>query len=337
MKLIALVATAATTVTARRVITPAPGFINEQGGYWADQSSDQSVQRPQQGQPPQIQPPHSTQAPQPDNRQCCRDIKWTQFGGDIVWLKHNGQTYDAMPVYEMTWNDEKTFMWWNPVGAPDNRPQKAVQGYWVISTEVGGSDGISGDEGYRNCPDRSVFPGNEDGKNTFECESPPPPVKSCDDVKNQSHIFLQTKSSLLGSLTCRVSDLMSQVVSTQLEHFLVKYDHDTQQYLRDGYYNMVQGWKDMADSSTCGFRSTVPNKPGFIGNCLTMCLEIRDSDSDSAFRSVLTTFDTFFRDRFPVWQCKYHSELMKFQKYRFTFFNINLSCNKSPSMVKNHL
>ena len=250
MKLIALVATAATTVTARRVITPAPGFINEQGGYWADQSSDQSVQRPQQGQPPQIQPPHSTQAPQPDNRQCCRDIKWTQFGGDIVWLKHNGQTYDAMPVYEMTWNDEQQFMWWNPVGAPDNRPQKAVQGYWVISTEVGGSDGISGDEGYRNCPDRSVFPGTEDGKNTFECASPPQPVKTCDDVKNQSHIFLQTKVSLLGALTCRMSDLMSQVVSTQLEHFLVKYDHDTQQYLRDGYYNMVQGWKDMAESNT---------------------------------------------------------------------------------------
>ena len=46
MKLIALAATAATTVSARRVNTPAPGFINEQGGYWADQSSDQSVQRP---------------------------------------------------------------------------------------------------------------------------------------------------------------------------------------------------------------------------------------------------------------------------------------------------
>ena len=318
MKLIALVAAAATTVTARRVITPAPGFINEQGGYWADQSSDQSVQRPQQGQPPQIQPPHSTQAPQPDNRQCCRDIKWTQFGGDIVWLKYNGQTYDAMPVYEMTWNDEQTFMWWNPVGAPDNRPQKAVPGYWVISTEVGGSDGISGDEGYRNCPDRSVFPGNQDGKNTFECASPPAPVKSCDDVKNQSHIFLQTKSSLQGSLTCRVSDLMDQVVRSQLEHFLVKYDHDTQRYLKDGFNNMINGWRDMADSSTCGFRSTVPNKPGFINNCLTMCLEIRDSDSDSDFRSVLTTFDTFFRDRFN-YVCKYHFELMKFKIFLFAF------------------
>ena len=318
MKLIALVATAATTVTARRVITPAPGFINEQGGYWADQSSDQSVQRPQQGQPPQIQPPHSTQAPQPDNRQCCRDIKWTQFTGDIVWLKHNGQTYDAMPVYEMTWNDEQQFMWWNPVGAPDNRPQKAVQGYWVISTEVGGGDGISGDEGYRNCPDRSVFPGNEDGKNTFECASPPPPVKSCDDVKSDDSIFLPPDHpDQSESLTCRVSDLMYRVAGTQLEHFLVRYDHDTQRFLRDGFLNMVHGWGDMADSSTCGFTSSVENKPGYVGNCLTMCLEIKDSNSPSDFESLLDTYYLFFLNRFEVW-CKYYSELTKFENI---FFN----------------
>ena len=59
MKLFALAAT--TAVTARRVNSPAPGFINEQGGYWADQISDQSrhYQQPsqpshqQQGQKPQ--------------------------------------------------------------------------------------------------------------------------------------------------------------------------------------------------------------------------------------------------------------------------------------------
>ena len=316
MKLIALAATAATIVTARRVNTPAPGFINEQGGYWADQSSDQSVQRPQQGQPPQIQSPHSTQAPQPDNRQCCQELKWTQIGGDIVWLKQNGQMYDAMPVYAMTWNDQPAFMWWNPMDVSDNRPQKAVPGYWVISAEVGGSDGISGTEGYRNCPNASGFP----GETKFECASLPPPVKSCDDVKYQSHIFLQTKLSLQGSLTCRVSELMGQVVSGQLERFLVNYDHETQQFLRDGYYNMVQGWRDMADSSTCGFTSNVANKPGYIGNCLTMCLAIRDSDSPSAFQSVLHTFDTFFRDRFD-YRCKYHSKSIKNSKISFCFLN----------------
>ena len=297
MKLIALAATAAITVTARRVNTPAPGFINEQGGYWADQSSVQTPQRPQQPQPPQIQPPHSTQAPQPDNRQCCRDVKWTQIGGDIVWLKHNGQMYDAMPVYEMNWNDEKTFMWWFPKSVPDNRPQKAVPGYWVISTEVGGSDGISGDEGYRACPNASVFP----GANTFECASPPQPVRSCKDpiYNYNDNIFMQPN---VGSITCRVPDLMTQVASLQLAHFLTNYDEDTQRYLNDGYYGMVNGWRDMADRGQCGFRST-EDKPGYINNCLTMCLEIKDSNEPSDFKSVLTTFDTFFRDNFKYF-CK---------------------------------
>ena len=62
MKLFAVLAA---SVPAMRVNTPAPGFVNEQGAYFADQSSDQSVQVPQQPQLPQVQPPHSTQAPQP--------------------------------------------------------------------------------------------------------------------------------------------------------------------------------------------------------------------------------------------------------------------------------
>ena len=73
MKLFSFIAA---SVTSMRVNTPAPGFVNEQGAYFADQSSDQSVQRPQQPQPPQVQPPHSTQAPQPGQEDADQD--WPQ-------------------------------------------------------------------------------------------------------------------------------------------------------------------------------------------------------------------------------------------------------------------
>ena len=64
------------SVSAMRVNTPVPGFVNEQGAFFADQSSDQSVQVPQLPQLPQVQPPHSTQAPQPGQEDADRD--WPQ-------------------------------------------------------------------------------------------------------------------------------------------------------------------------------------------------------------------------------------------------------------------
>ena len=321
MKLIALVAAAATTVTARRVITPAPGFINEQGGYWADQSSDQSVQRPQKGQPPQIQPPHSTQAPQPDNRQCCRDIKWTQFGGDIVWLKHNGQTYDAMPVYEMTWNDEQQFMWWNPVGAPDNRPQKAVQGYWVISREVGGSDGISGDKGYRNCPDRSVFPGNEDGKNTFECANPPEKIISCIEKNRQSNqdIFLDRPgipddAEFANIMHCKVAPLFDQLVSIQFRQLVATQAPETHGILNEAFYGFVHEWRNLSGQRQCGFSNPPEANPpihpsvwdGVVNNCGTACIDIKEINEPSDFNGILHTFSNYVYDNFnDAIKCKY--------------------------------
>ena len=318
MKLITLAATAATTVSARRVNTPAPGFINEQGGYWADQSSDQSVQRPQQGQPPQIQPPHSTQAPQPDNRQCCRDIKWTQFSGDITWLKHNGQMYDAMPVYEMTYNDEQQFMWWNPVGAPDNRPQKAVPGYWVISTEVGSTTtGISGDEGYRNCPDASSFSGNEDGKNTFECANPPPTIESCDDYNLRQTdftrgVFLQKGNNGI----CRVSPLMRDLVGNQFQQFLQTQNPSTYGMFHQAFNGMILGWEQLAvgeGRGQCGFRQSISpivdeyEHFGVVNNCFTPCLALKEIKKPSDFSSILGIYTLIVKDSFH----KIHGENFK--------------------------
>ena len=64
MKLFAFVAS--TTVTSRRVQEPAPGFVNEQGGYWADQPTH--PQAPQESF--QVHKPH-VQKPQ-----CCEGYTW---------------------------------------------------------------------------------------------------------------------------------------------------------------------------------------------------------------------------------------------------------------------
>ena len=83
MKLFAI---AATTATGYRVITPAPGFINEQGGYWADQPSypqapQNSYQRPQVYQP-RFQKP-----------QCCGSYEYTLSSGEKVWMvRQNGES-----------------------------------------------------------------------------------------------------------------------------------------------------------------------------------------------------------------------------------------------------
>ena len=56
--------------------TPATGFVNEQGAFFADQSSDQSVHVSQQPLLPQVLPPHSTQAPHPGQEDA--DSDWSQ-------------------------------------------------------------------------------------------------------------------------------------------------------------------------------------------------------------------------------------------------------------------
>ena len=307
MKLLALLATA---VAARRVNTPAPGFINEQGGYWADQSDDQSVQRPQQPQPPQIQPPHVTQAPQPDTHQCCRDIKWTQFGGDIVWLKHHGDMHDDMPVYELTWNNDKQFMWWQHVDVPDSRPQKAVPGFWVISTAVGGKDGISGDEGYRNCPNASVFPGNEDGNNTFECANPPPTIESCIDTNSRRNdIFLQRGDNFADTMVCRVGPLMRQLVGNQFQQFLGTQNPSTYGILNQAFHGMIGLWEQMAvgqGRGQCGFRQSTLSMVdkyeyyGVVNNCGTACLAIKEVNQPSDFSEILGVFSLYVVDNFNL-------------------------------------
>ena len=313
MKLIALLASA---IYARRVNTPAPGFINEQGGYWADQSSDQSVQRPQKGQPPQIQPPHSTQAPQPDTHQCCRDIKWTQIGGDIIWLKNNGQQFDDMPVYEMTRNNEQAFMWWQHVDVPDNRPQKAVPGFWVISSEVGSKDGISGNEGYRKCPNA---PGNGFPEGvTFECANPPEKIQSCIEKNRQSNkIFIDRPgfpddAEFANIMICKVALLFDQLVSIQFRQLVATQAPETHGMLNEAFYGFVHEWRMLSGQRQCGFSNPPEADPvpdaepvwdGVVTNCGTACIDIKQINEPSDFNGILHTFSNYVFDNFDL--CKY--------------------------------
>ena len=332
MKLIELLATA---VTARRVNTPAPGFINEQGGYWADQSSDQSVQRPQAPQPPQTQPPHSTQAPQIENLQCCRDIKWTNLDGSVTWMKHNGQQFDDLPVYEMTWNDEQTFMWWQHVDVPDNRPQIAVPGYWVISTEVGGSDGISGNEGYRKCPNA---PGNGFPEGvTFECANPPPQIQSCIEKNRQSnYIFLDQgiPDEFANIMVCRVAQLFDELVSIQFQQLLATQAPETYGSLNQAFYGMVNEWRDLSGQRKCGFKNPSNVDPnewhGVVTNCGTACLDIKEINEPGDFSGILSTFSLFVVDNFDV--CKYSMNFLIWQVLKFFIYkHFSAALNQEPT------
>ena len=131
MKLIALIATA---VAGRRVNTPAPGFINEQGGYWAD-----GQYNPVDGQAPQI----SFQ-----KKSCCENFKWYPYKTDPgveIWLYYKGE-HRQMPYYEGEKDGEKVYAWMNYQGSNDawlgnHSPVKTA--HWIISKKLGDYEGSS--------------------------------------------------------------------------------------------------------------------------------------------------------------------------------------------------
>ena len=93
MKLFALAA--ATAVDANpwpiRVMTPAPGIVNEQGGYWADQPTHpQAPQINKQVHQPYVQKP-----------QCCEGYTWISPSGDSLWMRKSGE-HHSKPYYTAT-------------------------------------------------------------------------------------------------------------------------------------------------------------------------------------------------------------------------------------------
>ena len=111
MKLFAI---AATTATGYRVITPAPGFINEQGGYWADQTADQSRHYPQ---PPQnsYQRPQVYQ-PRFQKPQCCGSYEYTLSSGEKVWMVRDGESA-GMDVWKGSDNGKDLVIYYEYTGA----------------------------------------------------------------------------------------------------------------------------------------------------------------------------------------------------------------------------
>ena len=159
MKLIAI---AASTATGFRVVEPAPGFINEQGGYWADQTSDQSRHYPQA---PQI----SNQAPQVDHQQyqkpqCCTAYEYTLPGGEKVWMEKAGEN-EGMDVWKGEHNGKDIFVYYEYSEFQINGPLLA---YWAIGAKVGDKDAIKGEytQQHRYCPhERNGWGSNP----PFEC------------------------------------------------------------------------------------------------------------------------------------------------------------------------
>ena len=153
MKLFALAAT--TAVTGRRVQQPAPGFVNEQGGYWADQTSDQS-RHYQQAPQPNYQQQHQQQQQQQQKPQCADGYLFTAPGApEAVFMEKIGEN-DEKPMYAGWFEGGEKFLYWawDRQSNPTNAIVQAVPGNWYFGSSVGDVNAIASSTTYglRYCP-----------------------------------------------------------------------------------------------------------------------------------------------------------------------------------------
>lgn len=242
MKLFAVLAASA---TAMRVNTPAPGFVNEQGAYFADQSSDQSVQRPQQPQLPQVQPPHSTQAPQPGQEDADRD--WPQ-----------GRQY---PRGEGKGRTNEQGGWW-PDQNGDNNPVD---------------------------PD------------PVDPDQDPRPIEECmASAQNAPNDVFMIKDDIQ---TCRLSNVMRQHVSLQLEWVLKDLEDEKKRELQLAFTLAINEWSNLADNNKCNFAGNMG--PGILANCGTICMGIKGhgqpegfNKTPVGFQATMNAFAQYVADNF---------------------------------------
>lgn len=183
MKLFALAA--ATAVNASpwpiRVMTPAPGIINEQGGYWADQ--------PTHPQAPQIN--KQVHRPYVQKPQCCEGYTWTSPSGDKLWMRKSGE-HQSRPYYTATDNGVDYFLYYATISP--FAPPYGQDGYWYLSEKpptYAPTDIVTKSKeilGMRYCPqDYQSKPFEAD--HHFECGQGPPqrqdpqPKPCCDTYK----------------------------------------------------------------------------------------------------------------------------------------------------------
>ena len=185
MKLFALAA--ATAVDASpwpiRVMTPAPGIVNEQGGYWADQPTH--PQAPQWNQ----QQSHQVHIPYVQKPQCCEGYTWISPTGDYVWMRKSGEHHDK-PYYTATdKSGAPLVLFWKFYNSP--APLFAKTGHWYLGSTLGDDKvGVittsQQSRALRYCPqDYQSKPYT--GNMNFECgqgppqSTQPPPVRQCCD------------------------------------------------------------------------------------------------------------------------------------------------------------
>ena len=181
MKLFALAAT--TAVDARswqRVVTPAPGFVNEQGGYWADQPTHpQAPQWNQQRHQPYVQKP-----------QCCEGYTWISPSGDYIWMRKSGELH-SKPFYTATNSTGAPLVLFWGVENVGNAPPYAIPGNWYLSSSLNVKTTAitvsKQSHGLRYCPqDYQSKPYT--GNMNFECGQGPPqqqqrPEQCCNNYK----------------------------------------------------------------------------------------------------------------------------------------------------------
>jgi len=157
-------------------MTPAPGIVNEQGGYWADQPTHpQAPQWNKQVHRPYVQKP-----------QCCEGYTWISPSGDNLWMRKSGE-HQSRPYYTATDNGVDYFLYYATIS--QYAPPYGQDGYWYLSEKPPTSSPThvltQSNEilGMRYCPqDYQSKPYTSNM--TFECGQGPPqqqqdPVEQC--------------------------------------------------------------------------------------------------------------------------------------------------------------
>ena len=301
MKLFALAA-AISANSFKRTDHPAPGIINEQGGYWADIQYN-----PENGQAPQI----SFQ-----KKICCKNYKWYPYltdPGVEIWLHQMGE-YRQMPYYKGEKDGETVYAWMNYQGSDDYWLGNVKSAHWIISKELGSYEGSSPDNelisdysgdnqqhvSLPRCIDEASI-----WHNRFNCAHPQwgsnglpkipigvsnkiftanqnVKVKSCQDLNKWSRMGIFWRQNNIR--VCNLSQLLTMAIEPQFEQAryameIDKTKHDEMSDLRTAWTTIQDRWRELADSTKCGFERSKKNPVnGFIDRCEWMCRAIKHTE-----------------------------------------------------------
>ena len=321
MKLFALAST--TAVTARswsRVEEPAPGFVNEQGGYWADQPTH----------PQAPQPNYQVHQPYVQKPQCCEGYTWISPTSEPVWLKKSGEHHDK-PVYKGKDQSgvERVLFW--AFSSAGNAPAYALTGHWYLSSSVDErSSAITKSQeslGLRYCPqDYQSLPYTNDmdftcGQGPQQQQPNPNPhphreAETCADIQAQPHqkMFITTGSPappFTDKTFCHIHKMMNQLVIRQVNDLVQMFDHTQKPHVMStAFPKAVEAWRKMTEKDwanggvdNCGFWNDFRfGETGFIMtdslSCDNFCDDIKKIEKPEDFKNVLEDFLTLVDTKF---------------------------------------